>query len=198
MNQLLLRRLFAAVLLLTVSTLSWADEITVDGIKYDAVKSTKQATVISNIYSGDVVIPSSFMYDDVEYSVTSIGDNAFSDCEGLTSVTIPNSVTNLGSSAFQDCPGLTSITIPNGVTSIGEYAFENCSGLTSITIPNSVTSIGEGAFDGCSGLISITIPNSVTSIGNHAFDGCYSLKSVYCLAEQLPNTNTNAFDRNVI
>ena len=102
-------------------------------------------------------------------SVTSIGNYAFGDCSGLTSVTIPNSVTSIGSSAFSSCSGLTSVTIPNSVTTIGNYAFKYCRGLTSVTIPNSVTSIGDGAFSYCSGLTSITIPNSVTSIGYSAF-----------------------------
>ena len=89
-------------------------------------------------------------------SVTSIGEYAFENCSGLTSLTIPNSVTSIGYAAFENCSGLTSVTIPNSVTSIGEYAFENCSGLTSLTIPNSVTSIGYAAFENCSGLTSIT------------------------------------------
>ncbi len=83
---------------------------------------------------------------------------------------IPNSVTSIGDNAFWDCTGLTSITIPNSVTSIGENAFWGCTGLTSITIPNSVTSIGWNVFSGCTSLSSITIPNSVTSIGAFAFD----------------------------
>ncbi|MBE6619272.1 MAG: leucine-rich repeat domain-containing protein [Ruminococcaceae bacterium] len=86
---------------------------------------------------------------------TSIGDDAFWDCSGLTSITIGNNVTSVGKSAFSGCSGLTSITIPNSVTSIGRYAFYDCRGLTSITIPNSVTSIGNWAFSGCSGLTSI-------------------------------------------
>ena len=119
-------------------------------------------------------------------SVTSIGSYAFYGCSGLTSITIPNSVTNIGDGAFCDCSGLTSITIPNSVTSIGESAFRDCSGLTSITIPNSVTSIGGSAFSGCSGLTSITIPNSVTSIGNYAFWYCSGLTSV-----TIPNSVTS-------
>ena len=87
---------------------------------------------------------------------TSIGNNAFNNCSGLTSITIPNSVTSIGNCAFYNCRVLTSISIGSGVTSIGEYAFQNCSGLTSITIPNSVTSIGSSAFNSCSGLTSIT------------------------------------------
>jgi hypothetical protein len=67
-------------------------------------------------------------------SVTSIGDYAFYDCSGLTSVTIPNSVKSIGDSAFYDCSGLTSVTIPNSVTSIGDWAFADCRGLTNISV----------------------------------------------------------------
>lgn len=112
-------------------------------------------------------------------SVTSIGESAFSYCDGLTSITIPNSVTRIDSSAFEYCSGLASITIPNSVTSIGRAAFLYCSGLTSVTIPNSVTNIGISAFSGCKGLTSITILNSVTSIGEDAFRGCGSINSLY-------------------
>ena len=110
--------------------------------------------------------------------VASIGNYAFEDCTGLTSITIPNSVTRIGNNAFNYCTGLTSITIPNSVTSIEDSAFKYCRGLTSITIPNSVTSIGYAAFEHCTGLTSITIPNSVTSISDWAFDGCTGLTSI--------------------
>ena len=118
--------------------------------------------------------------------LTSIGDDAFYNCSGLTSVTIPNSVTSIGEWAFQGCSGLTSVTIPNSVTSIGKGAFAYCSSLTSINIPNSVTSIEESAFIVCSGLNSITIPNSVTSIGYSAFSHCSSLTSI-----TIPNSVTS-------
>ena len=127
-------------------------------------------------------------------SVTSIGDYAFCYCSGLTSVTIPNSVTSIGHNAFSGCSGLTSVTIPNSVTSIGTYAFRGCSGLTSVTIPNSVTSIWRATFADCSRLTSVTIPNSVTSIGEHAFANCSELLDVYCYAEKVPSTESDAFN----
>ena len=110
-------------------------------------------------------------------NVTSIGDDAFYGCTGLTSVSIPDNVTNIGNGAFSLCTGLTSVTIPNSVTSIGNSAFRGCTGLTSVTIPNSVTSIGYRAFCECTGLASLTIPNSVTSIGGLAFDNTPWLKN---------------------
>ena len=124
-----------------------------------------------------------------EYSVTSIGDDAFSYCTSLTSITIPNSVTSMGDYAFDECTSLTSITIPNGVTSIGYEAFYYCSDLTSITIPNSVTSMGDYAFSYCTSLTSIAIPNGVTSIGYEAFSYCTSLGSI-----TIPNSVTSMGD----
>ena len=166
---------------LMLSTLmASADVININNIYYNLDFSTKTAEVTSNPnnYSGSVDIPASVTFKGSEYSVTSIGNRAFSSCSSLTSITIPNSVTSIGEYAFQYCSGLTSVTIPNSVTSIGNYAFGWCSGLTSVTIGNSVTSIGESAFQGCSGLTSVTIPNSVTSIGNYAFLSCLGLTSV--------------------
>ena len=114
----------------------------------------------------------------ITYSVTSIGNNAFQSCSGLTSVTIPNSVTSIGNNAFQSCSKISSLTIGTGVLSIGSNAFRSCTKLTSVTIPNSVTSIGNNAFYSCSGLTSVTIGTGVATIGNSAFDGCVKLTSV--------------------
>ena len=119
--------------------------------------------------------------------VTTIGDHAFYECTGLTSITIPNSVTTIGDHAFYECKSLASVTIPNSVTTIGYWAFEGCENLTSITIPNSVTTIGGYAFYDCKSLTSITIPYGVTSIGAYPYDGCDSLTDVYCYAPTLPS-----------
>lgn len=95
--------------------------------------------------------------------VTSIGEFAFQQCSGITSINIPNSVTSIQQGAFSNCSGLSSITIPSSVTSIENTAFWGCSGLTSINIPSSVTSIGVNVFYGCIGLTGITVDSSNTS-----------------------------------
>jgi len=114
----------------------------------------------------------------MQQGVTSIGDHAFWDCSGLTSVTIPDGVTSIGGDAFSGCAALTSVTIPGSVTSIGGGAFSGCTSLTSVAIPSSVTEIGGSAFSGCTGLTSVTIPDSVTSIGDSVFSGCTALTAV--------------------
>ena len=146
-------------------------------------------------------------------SVTSIGDSAFWECTGLTSVNYEaENVTGpsaLSDAWFSGCSNITtfiigetvksipaylcyglskiqSIAIPNSVTSIGGYAFSYCPGLTSINIPNSVTSIGEYAFSGCTGLTSVEIPNSIIFIPRYCFAACTGLTSV-----KIPNSVTD-------
>ena len=84
------------------------------------------------------------------------------------------------------------------MTSVGGYAFYCCSGLTNINIPNSVTSIGGYAFAGCSGLASITIGSGITNIGENGFASCPELSDVYCFAESVPSTYSNAFEYSYI
>ena len=132
---------------------------------------------------GDITIPNTVEHNGNTYSVTSIGEKAFYNCDSIRSVVIPNSVTSIGSWGFYDCHGLTSITIPISVTSIGKYAFSGCYELSSIAIPNSVTSIGDGAFRFCIELTSINIPNSLTTIEYQTFLNCRSLTSI-----TLPNS----------
>ncbi len=168
-----------------------------NGINYIVTKATlpyEVAVHTHTSFSGAANIPASVSNAGNTFLVTSIGDYAFYNCTGLTSVTILNSVTSISEGAFVNCTGLTSVTIPNSVTSIGDGAFVNCTGLTSVTIPNSVTSIGLGTFYDCTGLTSISIPNSVTSIGQQAFYSCTGLTSVTVnWTAQLPNINPDVF-----
>jgi hypothetical protein len=150
-----MKRLLSLSALLLCSVISFAFEV--DGIAYNSKNLTVEVTGKNPKYSGVIVIPEKVEYEGKEYSVTSIGYEAFSGCTGLTSVTIPNSVTSIGTDAFEGCTGLTSVTIGNSVTTIGDYAFSGCRGLTSVTIGNSVKSIGTDAFGGCRSLTEVHI-----------------------------------------
>ena len=111
-------------------------------------------------------------------SVTSIGDGAFEDCSGLTSLTIPNSITSIGNYAFYGCSGLMNVIIPNSVTNVGMAAFKWCTKLADFTLSNSLVIIPDEMFSLCKNLKNLTIPNSVTSIGWYAFGDCSGLRQI--------------------
>ena len=182
-----MRKLSLFILMMLLPMLASADNVEINGIYYYLDAETKQAAVMpgnwdfwegsvdDGRYSGEIIIPESVKYEDVNYSVTYIS-LAFYNCKGLTSVTIPNSVTTIGNDAFHGCTGLTSVTIPNSVTSIGNGAFERCTGLTSVTIPSG--EIGKNAFEDCEGLTSVIVGDGVTYIGKNAFADCSNLASI--------------------
>ena len=201
--------LMLAVLLSALSASAYAFKV--DGIAYNKNGDGKSVYVsYGGDYTGPVTIPERVTYDGATYSVTSIGEFAFKDCTGLTSVTIPTSVTSIGEEAFRGCTGLTSVTIPNSVTEIGYSAFggtpwynnqpdgvvyigkmaykfkgEMASG-TAINIKEGTVSICPSAFEGCTAMTSVTIPNSVTTIGYDTFLGCTGLTSM-----TIPNSVTS-------
>ena len=98
------------------------------------------------------------------------------------------------SNTYSSTKGYGTIEFASEVTAIEREAFKNKTTLTYIVWPNSVTSIGWSAFSGCSGLTSVTIGNSVESIGEYAFADCPELLDVYCYAENVPSTDSDAFD----
>ena len=196
-----LNLLFTALLLLCCVGTAKAEEVTIDGIKYDVVTKAKQAKVIKGgNYSGDIVIPETIEHNGVNYSVTSIGNSAFYECYRLTSITIPNSVTSIGNRAFYGCSRLTSIEIPNSVTSIEDWAFQYCTGLKEVYINNLAAWCGidfgnrdanplyfaKILYLNGEQVTELVIPDGVKEIKNFAFEGCSGLTSV-----TIPNSVTS-------
>ncbi len=162
-----MKRIFTILFAAMLAGQAWAEDFTIGNLKYTVTDETNHYVSVGKAKTkptGALNIPEKVTNPDnsAEYTVTSIGDDAFDNCGGLTSVTIPNSVTSIGGGAFRYCSGLTSVTIGNSVTSIDGAAFSCCSKLTSVTIPNSVTSIGRFAFAYCSGLTEINVESANT------------------------------------
>jgi hypothetical protein len=105
-----------------------------------------------------------------------VGDDAFYNCDNITTATITNAG-NIGGNCFYSCDALTTATIAN-TGGIFNSAFLSCAALQTATLGEKVTGIGQYAFDGCLKLESIVIPNSVTTIGQYAFQNCSSMTSV--------------------
>ena len=97
-----------------------------DGLPDGLIVLGKIAYVVRGDCPATVVIPD---------GVTSIADEAFYECDGLTNVTIPDSVKNIGSDAFYGCTSLVNLVIPCSVTNIGSGAFASCDKLRQIVLP---------------------------------------------------------------
>lgn len=65
------------------------------------------------------------------------------------SYSIPASVTSIGEVAFNNCDGLTGVTIPTSITSIGYYAFASCDSLTRGAFLGNAPTMEEGVFNSC-------------------------------------------------
>ena len=146
---------------------------------------TQSKTLIAGC--GTSVIPS-------DGSVTSIGEGAFSYCESLMSITIPDSVTVIGDKAFLSCRSLESVMIPDSVTSIGDLAFKGCHGLTSITIPDSVTFIGYGAFSETAYNNASNWEDGVLYIGNHLIEAKETISGNFSVREGTKTIAGEAFE----
>ena len=69
--------------------------------------------------------------------------------KAIREVFIPGSIKTIGNSAFFNCDGLSSVTIAEGVTGIGREAFCWCENLMTVTLPSSVIKIEYHAFSRC-------------------------------------------------
>ena len=139
--------------------------------KVEKTEGTVSISAASTDIAGDLVLPSSVVYDGVEYTVTIVDGSGFETCAQITSVVIPNSVIEIRGSAFKWCSKLTSVTIPEHITKIPTQCFNQCYNLVDFTIPSVVTLIEVDAFKACEKLSPLTVPDGVTSIGRYAFSG---------------------------
>ena len=218
------QRFILSLLAFTLHVGAWAalgigDTFTADGITYKVTSTSpkevqvgtgdSKATAISNTTAGDFAIPSAVRgTDGNDYTVTSIGTDAFLNCFSLATIAIPKTVKSIGGSAFYGCSGLTAVHITdlaawcgisfadhggsgtviirnNSRYFVGSnplcYAhrlYLNGSEIKDMVIPNSVTSISDLAFLQFTGLTSVTIPSSLKRMGGLAFNYCTSLTAV--------------------
>lgn len=131
----------------------------------------------------NVIIPNKVWIENNEYQVRKIEQGAFSNCDTIRTVIIPDSVIELGSGVFSDCDNLEKVTFGNGIKEIPNNTFYKCNNLTEVELPENLDSLGEYAFFECGSIKELEIPDGVTSIGQYCFYDCEQMTFVY-----IPNT----------
>ena len=192
-------KLSLLLLALLLPATATAYDFMVGGIAYNingnevSVTYTDSTNTFSHNYSGLTIAmtPSSVTYGGTNYSVTAIGESAFSNCGTMTSVTIPNTIKSSAVGAFRDCNALTRVNISDlqawckiyfrsgnsNPLCYAHHLYLNGNKITDLVIPESLTSINSCVFWGCSAK-SVTIPSTINSIGWCAFMNCDDLEKV--------------------
>ena len=194
-----MKRIYSLLMVLLVSIITHAVGVKIGNLYYNLDDVSKTAEVTYQSYPLDnytnllqANIPSTVTQNGITYRVIGITHYAFSSCEKLSSVSIPNSVTSIGDYAFYNCKSLQTITIPNTVTSIGMYVFFSCTALQTISIPNSVTVLKQGVFQSCSNLSTIVLSSNITTIEDWVFGGCTNLNYIR-IPDKIESIGTFAF-----
>ena len=223
------RRMAATLLTVLVSMLAWSQSevyftaSTIEGVEVSYYSQSSEypyicwvkgkepfegampEAAISTSTAGSVTIPESVSYNGNTYYVVYIGMNAFSGCDQVTAVTLPESIIQIGEVAFYGCRNMRSIVLPKKVSYnyfysdddtffIGNGAFTNCTSLRDIVLPEGVKELQDNVFTYCTHLQSVTLPGTLKSIGYQAFQGCYNLATVTVKAAMPPTLDEAAFD----
>ncbi|MCD8297246.1 MAG: leucine-rich repeat domain-containing protein, partial [Prevotella sp.] len=163
-----------------------------NSIKYEVItdpvgSDNGTVKVVANSYTGSVSIPATVTDSNSNtYDVTEIGEQAFQNCTGVTSIDLSNAsnLTTIGYEAFYGCSSITEITIPESVTSIVLYAFQNCSSLSTLTYnaKNAKYYQEDGETEPTStpfsAVTTVTIGEDVESLPGSLFRNLSSLESV--------------------
>ncbi len=154
----------------------------------------------------DVVIPSSFTYEDgITYTVTAIDYHAFSGAQGswgknqtIKSLYIPETVTSIGGHFLRQCKSIETVVIkaknPNGIT-LPDAEFYQCTSLVSVDMSESdITSFGQYTFYSCSALTSIKFPPKLKTIGRETFRFCSSITTIDLLDTKVESIGNFCFN----
>lgn len=159
-----------------------------ESYEYESLDSD---TVIITKYNGSdqvLVVPETIE----SKRVVSLAEEAFKNCDVLTTISLPAGLTGIGNRAFEDCTALTEISLPAGLTSMGTEVFRGCTALTKASLPDGLTSIGDSSFYACTNLAEISFPSNLASIGESAFLSCRSITKI-SLPEGLTSIGKGAF-----
>ena len=201
-----MKKFYFFLIAMLFSAVAFAYDVEIDGIYYNLDTENKTAEVAHDgdtwdengvgYTQSEIVIPEKVNYNGIEYSVTSIGENAFYECKSLTSITIPNSIKYIECFVFRGCGALERVCISDLAAWCDiEFCWDDGSNpldrgnlylngekVVNLVIPEGVDSIKRYSLRH-QDFLNVSIPNSVTYIGSETFYGCSSLTSL-----KIPNS----------
>lgn len=181
---------------MTIICVNASTIVTVNGLQYSLSGAYASVyRVASDNTETSITVPSTIVYEGLNYTVNRIGNSAFrggySENKYVKKVTLPNTIKTIDGYAFCNS-NITDVYLKEGVTNIGIHAF-SLANITKLDLKEGLTSIGAGAFQG-SGITELTIPASVTSFGyvnsdsdsDSPFYNCDKLRTLIYLGDTPP------------
>lgn len=172
------------------------DEIVVDGVKYKKTGPGEVELTNGKVLSGDITIPGKVSDGGTEYTVVSIGINAFLNFTRLAEITLPDTITKIEYGVFKGCTGLERVALPDSLRTLAVSVFEGCTSLREIIIPEGVTQIPRNCFAGCKNL-TVTLPDTVKTVHAEAFWDASDI-TVKCTSRRAALEAYNAGVRNIL
>jgi len=169
-------------------TAKWLDASHI--FSYEVTGNSAKITAVKKLYP-TIAIPSIIK----GYEVTAIGDGVFYELspKEVQKITLPHTITSVGEEAFWNCAGISITFDPRAVlTELGEAAFFGCDGLSAVRLGEGLSEIAPDTFFGCTALKEIRLPKSVTLLSDNAFTDCTALQSVM-LHKELREIGDSAF-----
>ena len=114
----------------------------------------------------------------VPSTVTAIGDYAFQ-ASKVSNLTLPKGLTYIGEQAFSYCQNITTLVLPEGLQTLSSSAFF-ASKLESISLPSTLREVGANTFYHCPSLKTVVLPASIEKLGSWAFMSCNNVTDYYC------------------
>ena len=139
------------------------------------------------IAEGKIVIPSEYK----GFPVTQIMEEAFSGCNKITGIFLPDTIKDVEKSAFLDCTGLKRIHLPSHLETIEDNVFNGCTAMPTLQIPQQVKTIGVNSFKDCTSLTELTLPEGLKEIDG-SFVGCFNLQKLE-IPQWVENISYNSF-----
>ncbi len=164
MKKIILLMIVCTVAIISLSCKSKTPDT--NGFECEFDNETMTASVMGYTGNEDVITIPKLIGD---YTVTSIGRNAFKEMYDVSKILIPETVTSIEASAFELCVSLEEIILPSSLQKLGNTAFASCRSLKKITIPANVSSIGLCVFTGCTSLETIKVDENNISYSSDKY-----------------------------
>lgn len=199
--RLQMRRILSYLLLLlsfAFSSLLHAYTVELDGLCYNFigpyayVTSRGMTAEEQSGYVGDLVVPEQIEYNGKKYEVIYVDNNAFANCEALTSVSLPSSVRQIGACTFLGCTALRQVSLPASLM-LSSCTFTGCTSLQGITMPRQSKLIDTLTYYCCASLTSIVLPHRIRTVCQGGLEHLPSLRNLYCFSSVPPVAESGAF-----